>query len=320
MAELASAAIQRLRSGFRPATMNQYTRMFRDFLYFLEKAQISPFQVTTVIILAFMEYLHQKGLSQANISNHMATIMAMFIVYGLNTAPFKDERLPLFIKSLKINAPLSLRVQKIIPKQMLQEIVATSKTMDNPLVFRTVYLFTFFFLFPSLQYSPTFCTKIRPHQTFRRGDIIFSEKFCTVIVKWTKTLQDRKQMATITIPSLGDSPLCPVKALINMFQDLPADKNSPLFCITKKSALVPLTDSVARKHLKQVYSFLSISPTLTFYMFRKSATTWAFDKGVPLQDIIQHGTWSSSAVWRHIHSIPSVSSQVSRTFQQHLYL
>ena len=31
-----------------------------------------------------------------------------------------------------------------------------------------------------------------------------------------------------------------------LFQDLPADKNSPLFCITKKSALVPLTDSIAR--------------------------------------------------------------------------
>ena len=53
------------------ATMNQYTRMFKVFLFFLEKAQISPFQVTTAILLAFMKYLHQKGLSQSNISNHM---------------------------------------------------------------------------------------------------------------------------------------------------------------------------------------------------------------------------------------------------------
>ena len=297
MAELASAAIQRLRSGFRPATMNQYTRMFRDFLYFLEKAQTSPFQVNTVIILAFMERLHQKGLSQANISNHMAAIRAMFIVYGLNTAPFKDERLPLFVKSLKINAPLSLRGQKIITTQMLQQIVAISQTMDNPLVFRTLYLFTFFFFLRLSNILPHSVQKFDPTRHLTRGDIIFSEKFCTVIVKWTKTLQNRNQMATITIPSLGDSPLCPMKALTNMFQDLPADKNSPLFCITKKSAVVPLTDSIARKHLKQVSSLLSISPTLTFHMFRKSATTWAFDKGVPLQDIMQHGTWSSSAVW-----------------------
>ena len=121
MAQLASTAVQRLTSGFRPATMNQYTRMFKDFLFFLEEAQITPFQVTTVIILAFMESLHQKGLSQSNISNHIAGIRAMFIVYGLNTDPFKDERLPLFIKSLKINAPLALKGQKIITVNMLQK-------------------------------------------------------------------------------------------------------------------------------------------------------------------------------------------------------
>ena len=67
--------------------------MFRDFLYFLEKAQISPFQVTTVIILALMEQLHQKGLSQTNISNHMAAIRPMFIICGLNTSSFKDDLL-----------------------------------------------------------------------------------------------------------------------------------------------------------------------------------------------------------------------------------
>ena len=127
-------------------------------------------------------------------------------------------------------------------------------------------------------------------------------------------------MATITIPDLGTSPLWPMKALRNMFQAVPADKNSPLFLINKTLGPVPLTDSMARKHFKCVSSLLHISPTLTFHMFRKSARTWAFEKGVPLQDIMLHGTWSSSAVWRYIHSVPSVSSQVSRTFQQHLSL
>ena len=133
LAQLASTVVQRLTSGFRPATMNQYTRMFKEFLFFLKKSHITPFQVTTVIILAFMEYLHQKGLSQANISNHLAGIRAMFIVYGLNTAPFKDERVPLFIKSLKINQPLSLKGQKIISIHMLEQIVAIAQTLQHPL-------------------------------------------------------------------------------------------------------------------------------------------------------------------------------------------
>ena len=127
-------------------------------------------------------------------------------------------------------------------------------------------------------------------------------------------------MATITIPDLGFSPLCPLKSLSRLINEFPADKNVPLFLISKKSGLVPLTDSMARKHLKLVSSLLSISPSLTFHMFWKSATTWAFDKGVSLQDIMLHGTWSSSAVWKYIHSVPTASSQVSRTFQQHLSL
>ena len=68
MACLASDALPRLKVCFRPATMSQYTRMFKCFLCFLEKAQLSPYQMNTVILLAFMEYLHQKGLSQLNIS------------------------------------------------------------------------------------------------------------------------------------------------------------------------------------------------------------------------------------------------------------
>ena len=171
-------------------------------------------------------------------------------------------------------------------------------------------------------------SNILPHTTnqfdvtrhLARGDLIFFQQQCTVIIKWSKTLQDRKQGRTISIPQLGVSTLCPVQALQMMFQKYPASKNQPLFSIVKHSHLIPLTDSVATKHLKQISVILHIHPPLTFHMFRKSATTWAFHKGVPMQDIMHHETWSSDAVWRYIHSIPSQSSQVSRTFRQFLYL
>ena len=53
-------------------------------------------------------------------------------------------------------------------------------------------------------------------------------------------------------------------------------------------------------------------------MFRKAGTTWAFNHGIPLQDIMLHGTWSSRAVWKYINSTPAASSVVSTTFQSHL--
>ena len=100
-----------------------------------------------------------------------------------------------------------------------------------------------------------------------------------------------------------------------MFAAIPASKNEPLFSLFKGGAVVPLTDSVARKHLKQVSTVLNIHPSLTFHTFRRSATTWAFHNGVPMQHIMHQGTWSSNAVWRYIQSLPSQSSLVAQTFQ-----
>ena len=153
-----------------------------------------------------------------------------------------------------------------------------------------------------------------------RGDVIFGHQVCTVIVKWSKTLQDRKEITTVTLDVLGSSTLCPVSALKFMFVHIPASKNSPLFLVYRQGLLVPLADSAARKHLKSLSTMLNISPHLTFHTFRRSATTWAFQNGISLQEIMKHGTWSSDAVWRYIKSVPSSSLQVSRTFQQHLFL
>ena len=153
-----------------------------------------------------------------------------------------------------------------------------------------------------------------------RGDVNFGPHACTVLVKWSKTMQDRKETTTIFLPLLGSSVLCPVSALKAMFQAIPAGKNSPLFLVARQGLPVPLADSVARKHLKYISTTLNIFPHFTFHTFRRSATTWAFPNGVPLQEIMKHGTWSSQAVWRYIKSVPSSSSRVSRTFQHHLFL
>ena len=95
----------RLKLGFRPATMNAYTRMFRDLLAFLVSAGWHLSQVNTVLVLAFLEFPHKNHSSPANISNYLPGIRAMYIVNGLDTKAFRDDRLPLFVKSLKLNAP-----------------------------------------------------------------------------------------------------------------------------------------------------------------------------------------------------------------------
>ena len=312
--------MHRLKSGFRPATWAQYHRAFKQFIAFLESESIQLLQVNTITLLASMEFCCYSGMSQTNISNSMAAIRAMFIVYGLNTQPFKDERISLYIKSLKINAVFTPKTVKLISIDILQQIVTVCNALQHPVVYKALYLFSFFSF---LRLSNTLPHSARAFDITRhltRGDIIFGRKFATIIVKWSKTMQNRKDTSTISIPMLGRSALCPVAALQQMFAQIPASKNSPLFVLQVNGINVPLADSAARKHLKLVSAVLQVSPHFTFHSFRKSATTWAFHNGVSLQEIMKHGTWSSQAVWSYIKSVPAASSQVSRAFQHHLYL
>ena len=91
---------------------------------------------------------------------------------------------------------------------------------------------------------------------------------------------------------LQGSSICPVQAVRHMLAAYPDHDNAPLFQIPNGPTLTPLTDSKARKHLKDESLLLQITQTLTFHMFRKGGTTWAFNHGVPIENIMQHGTWS----------------------------
>ena len=118
-----------------------------------------------------------------------------------------------------------------------------------------------------------------------------------------KTMQDRPRVASISIPALGSSIICPLAALTCMIH-AQALSDDPLFQITTRRGRTPLTDSVARKRLKQVSIMLNTPKILTFHDFRRAGATWAFRRGVPVQDIQAQGTWSSACVWRYIQVPP----------------
>ena len=137
--------------------------------------------MTTLILLSYTEYLHQKVLSHANISYHMAGIRALFIIYGLDTSHFKDERVSLFI-----NAPLLLKTSKTITIEMLHQILQVCDAFHAPLVFKALYLFTFFSFLRLFNILPHAVRQFDVTRHLTRGDLIFLPSSCTIIIKWSK--------------------------------------------------------------------------------------------------------------------------------------
>ena len=58
-------------------------------------------------------------------------------------------------------------------------------------------------------------------------------------------------------------------ALKQMLPAFPSHSDSPFFQIPQAGSFNPLTDSAARKHLKQVSSLLGLHSSLTFHDFRR---------------------------------------------------
>ena len=162
----------------------------------------------------------------------------MFIIHSLPTHPFRDEKIQMFVKSVRINRSLMVKSNSIFTEQMLLDIVAATETLEFSKIFLSVYLLAFFsFLFFCFSFS--FLSNMVPHAKngfdpshhLARGDIIFSDKEVIVLVKWSKTIQSRDKVARVVIPKLPGSNLCPVTTLSNMLQLVPGSNNDPLFAI-----------------------------------------------------------------------------------------
>ena len=318
-AQLATLASHRLLDGFRPATKRQYSRMWWDFQAFKVTAGLSFNQVDVFVLLSFMEYLVQNSQSHRNIANYMAAIRAYHIVHGFNTVPFKDERMSLYLKSLKIQAPLAPVRRSSLDIHLLQAIVQACDMLRFPIIFKSLYLLCFFSFLRLSNVLPHSVPAFDHTRQLARADYIPAANGAVLLIKWSKTLQNRKDIVTIPTPSLGRSLLCPMAALDRMTQLYTVSDNEPLFVIPKGQHLVPLTDSVARKHLKDISHHLCLQKSLTFHDFRRAGASWAFQNGVPLEHIMKHGTWRSDAIWSYLSSSPSLESPVSRAFKTALH-
>ena len=98
--------------------------MWRDFLAFQVAAGLLPTQVTAQMLLSFMKFLHCNALTSGQISNYLMALRGLYIVHGLETSAFKDERLPLFIKSFRLQAPLKPKLVLSLEIELLQSIVS----------------------------------------------------------------------------------------------------------------------------------------------------------------------------------------------------
>ena len=290
--------------------------MFRTFVAFCIFARIALPLVHSDQVLAFLEFLAFNKVSHHSINNYLSAVKSQLSLYNLDISMFSNPRIRLFTKSLALSAPLKITLNSIIDIPTLTSIVLRCDSMFMGQVYKAAFLLSFFSFLRISNLVPHAISKFNPLEQLARADIIFAPPGALVLVKWSKTLQLKNKLKILKIPSISNSPLCPVSALQVLLAITPKGDNRPLFQIKSNHQWFPLTYTKLRRALSIILKHLNLQNSkFTFHSFRRSGATLAFNSNVPIQDIQSHGTWSSDCVWSYITQDHQASTAVASTFQ-----
>ena len=237
-------------------------------------------------------------------------------MYNKSVEPFEHEWIRLSLKNVSRIVFSPMKVKGVFTLEQVKDIVRVASSLLHGEIYVPLFLLALFgFLRLSNLVPPSIC-QFNPGVHLARGDLLAMPSHGTLIIKWSKTLQKSQDFATIQIPSLNNSPLCPMTSLLNMFSKYPSHNNAPMFLIPQGRGYVTLTQGKVRKFLKNILLALGLCPsTFPFHTFRRTGASWAFANATPLQDIQLQGTWSSDAVWAYLIQDPSQQSRVTTTFK-----
>ena len=182
------------------------------------------------------------------------------------------------------------------------------------MLFRAAFLLAFFAFLRMSNVAPHSRYKFDTNTHILRQDIIFQQPGAHILIKWTKTLQDRSAHHFVQIPALHNKNLCPVLALQQLLDSRPLPPSAPLFA-HKTSPFYPVIDTTLRYGLRKVLTHIGL-PLVGhgFHTFRRSGATLAYDNNIQLQHIMAHGLWRSSAVWTYLQNASLAPSIIPTTF------
>ena len=320
MSNLSQRAATRIQSAFRPKTQRCYKMLFRTFVAFCVFVNLSLKKVNGKNVISFLEYLAQQNTSVHMLANYVAAIKANFIIYNLDKSCATDPKIKYFLKSVRINRPLAVPRRNIMSVKVLKHLVSLCDGLVMGFVYKAVFLVGFFGFLRLSNIAPHSLTSFDASRHLAAGDIVFTKTHVKVIIKWSKTNQNRDKIHVLSLPRIRGSNICPFRALKRIFKSYHPEHDQPLFQIQTTKGWSILTDTRIRKTLSTLNVKMGYHKHyFTFHTFRRSGATLAFNSQVPIQKIQRHGAWASECVWRYIKQDPKMGEDIADTFAQILH-
>ena len=288
---LLTSAWQRVLGAYRPGTIQAQRTHFKTFLSVLVFYDL-PIEISAKNLLIFLEFLARNSISPKVVHNYFSSISSLSKFFNLDTKELSHPAVIRFLRGLSINSPFRPTPRGIFD---IRTMYAISKAGGLLCIFQV------------LQHCPTLCSSVLQGQAF-------SQTGPHVPSPWGPPLQDCNSSHIVQLLMVDNLFLCPVRALQTLLQSRPLPPQAPLFA-QSFPPYQQVIDTKVRDALKSILATLNILPSgHDFHTFRRSGATFAFDNNIPLQNIMAHGIWRSSAVWTYLQNTSQAPSIIPTTF------
>ena len=219
-----------LQMALRPRTALAYNTQFITFLQFCEYNNYHQFDDVN-LILSFLQFLYFNNISKTSMQNYLCAIRYNFHMCDLDPTALSHPKVAFFLKSVAINRPLQCKIQGIVDLKLLGDLVTACQILNYPTLYKSILLTAFFAFLRLPNLAPNSSKLFDVTRHLAGGDVILGSPGAHLIIKWSKTMQNRNQHQIVQIPVLMNTHLCPVTALVEMMACGMGGPHTPLFTI-----------------------------------------------------------------------------------------
>ena len=177
--------------SFRPSTQRNYNSMFRLCIAFAVFMHIQVEHISPLILIAYLQFLHTNKYSVTAMANHLLAVKTKLALLGFSMQAFEDQRIKYYQKALTLHRPFKASLKKIIDIDTVQLIVRACDSTYMGQVFKAIYTLAFFSFLKISNLVPHTRKAYTPIQHLSQADVFFATPEIHLLLKWSKTLQNR---------------------------------------------------------------------------------------------------------------------------------
>ena len=323
--QLKATALARRREGLRPGTQSNYMSSITLFLQFCAVYNIPFSSPVSQDLAAFTEFLLLGNRQTSTIKNYMSAVRAFNAWWEKDSVLhiFASHNWSLTRRGLTNTVRPTRITRTAVSIEDLSHLMTACDSHSQGPVLKCAISLAFFLYLRISNLAPKAGETFDHTRHSTGGDITETKDGYVFLLKWSKTRQHSHNTQQIPIPDLGDTPSNPLAAwrqyreAIGFF----ATHKAPLLLHTGPLAGRPVTIQGLRDQFASVLALARLRHKgYMFHSLRRGGASFSFQAGVPLQDIKEHGTWTSEAVHRYLVTSRPFNSTVVRAFTRELHV